>query len=79
MLHSLSGVDFDRGFLWTEFLRRHADQFVGTMRLIRYLMLRPSSLRVSRLPLHPLAPDAKEYCLLLWITFDALDDPVKGA
>lgn len=47
--------------------------------LIRYPMLRPSSLRVSRLPLHPLAPDANEYCLLLSIAFDALDDPVNGA
>jgi len=42
-------------------------------------MLCLSSLRVSRLPLHSLASDADEYCLFLWVTFDALDDPVNRA
>lgn len=79
MLHPSPSVDFDRRFLWTELLRRHAGQFVGTMRLIRYLMLHPSLLRVRRLALNPLAPDADEYCLFLRIAYDALNDPVNGA
>ena len=47
--------------------------------LIRYLMLRSSWLRVSCLPLHPLAADTDEHRLLLRIACDAFNDPVNGA
>ena len=79
MLHPLPGVGFDPGFLWTELLRQHASQLVGTVRLIRYLMLCPSLLRLRHLRLEPLPPDADEHSLLLSVALDPFDDPVNGA